>query len=168
MGPAATRSVETLSRGLFLFPCVGGRRLCRIPPQQSARSAPQHGSGGWRKQRRKRPTLVESFWLLVVSLWEPRERHPERKFNDPPRVRETTPGNSLRTRAGATKKDQKAELKKNAQGLSPQTSIFLLIPLTTPRARREIAEAEMRRTETSSATGPAAQIGAAIWTRERR
>ena len=67
-----------------------------------------------------------------------------------------TPGNSLRIRAGATKKDQKAELKRTKRaGAIPPNLDFPLIPLTTRHARdaSEIAEAVMRRPETSSVTG---------------
>ena len=54
------------------------------------------------------------------------------------RVRERTPQNAPRIRAGATKKDQKAELKKNQtrRRFPLQTPIFFLIPLGTTRQAR--------------------------------
>ena len=58
----------------------------------------------------------------------------QRKF----RVHERTPQNAPWTRGGATKKDQKAELKrtKNPQALSPQNlNPPPLIPLATRQAR---------------------------------
>ena len=57
----------------------------------------------------------------------------QRKF----RVRERTPQNAPRIRAGATKTDQKAELKKNQirRRHPPKTSIFFLVPLITRQAR---------------------------------
>ena len=68
-----------------------------------------------------------------MLLYQPQIEQIQRRF----RVRERTPQNAPRIRAGATKKDQKAELKKNQirRRYPPQTSIFSLIPLSTRQAR---------------------------------
>ena len=86
-----------------------------------------------------------------VELEEPRGLVPSalvEEIQRKSRVREWTPQNAPRIRAGVTKKDQKAELKKNQtrRCYAEKTSIFFQ---TTgrhpPGARRETTEVKTRK-----------------------
>ena len=86
------------------------------------------------------------------------------------RVREWTPRNSPRIRTGATKEDQKAELKKDQtrRCYVKKTSFFLDPTHHTPGAGREITEVKFRRSQADRAARPIAQIGPTIGMRAGR
>ena len=86
------------------------------------------------------------------------------------RVREWTPRNSPRIRTGATKEDQKAELKKD-QALRcyiKKTSIFFDPTHHIPGAGREITKVKLRRSQADRAARSIAQIGPTIGMRAGR
>ena len=92
------------------------------------------------------------------------------KIQRKPRVREWTPRNSQRIRTGATKEDQKAELKKDQtrRCYVKKTRFFYDPTHHTPGAGREITEVKFRRSQADRAAQPIAQIGPTIGMRAGR
>ncbi len=110
--------------------------------------------------------LVVGRVAFVSCVAPPRVEQIQRKS----RVREWTPQNAPRIRAGVTKKDQKAELKKNqTRRCYVKKTRFVFDPTHhTPGAGREITEVKFRRSQTDRAARPIAQIGPTIGMRAGR